>query len=75
MQSKLLSKKVLSSILALGALTVSSTALANSGGYEDGNRYVGLYPDGSNVVINENITDIVVYGSRVFEGTASNNTQ
>lgn len=74
MQSKLLSKKVLSSILALGALTVSSTALANSGGYEDGNRYVGLYPDGSNVVINENITDIVVYGSRVFEGTASNNT-
>lgn len=73
MQSKLLSKKVLSSILALGALTVSSTALANSGGYEDGNRYVGLYPDGSNVVIDEAITG-VAYGSRIFEGTASNNT-
>lgn len=73
MQSKLLSKKVLSSILALGALTVSSTALANSGGYEDGSHYVGLYPNGSNVVIDEAITG-VAYGSRIFEGTASNNT-
>ena len=73
MQSKLLSKKVLSSILALGALTVSSTTLANSGGYEDGSHYVGLYPNGSNVVIDEAITG-VAYGSRIFEGTASNNT-
>lgn len=73
MQSKLLSKKVLSSILALGALTVSSTALANSGGYEDGSHYVGLYPNSSNVVIDEAITG-VAYGSRIFEGTASNNT-
>lgn len=73
MQSKLLSKKVLGSILALGALTVSSTALANSGGYEDGSHYVGNYSNGSNVILDTKI-DGIVYGSRVLEGTASNNT-
>ena len=74
MQSKLLSKKVLGSILALGALTVSSTALANSGGdFNLRGDYVGLYPNGSNVVIDEKI-EAAAYGSYADNGILSNNT-
>ena len=74
MQSKLLSKNVLSSILALGALTVSSTALANSGGEINlRGDYVGLYPDGSNVIVDMRI-DGIAYGSYGDNGILSNNT-